>query len=193
MLDRIAESALRYVANLPSTTNGGTDGKPPNASHISRRRGSSVGFRRPSAAPNRFNAPRHQVHISSDNTTPGSMSEVDDKPRFARDPWSDSKYTGRGMNGIDEGDNSDGTRQILAETTITIHENDELGKSSSRFSARSGSQERILPGAPSSNSHAPDYGWGEPPGLSRVHDEERGIPMQPMKARTTDRGLGYSS
>lgn len=191
MLDRIAESALRYVANLPTTSNGGPDGKPPTISSA-RRRGSSVGFRRPSAATNRFNSPRHMVHISSDNGLPDGMSEVDERPMFARDPWSESRFRHRDMGGIDEGSPPEG-QGILAETTITISENDELGKSSSRFSGRSGSQERILPGDPGSSSQAPDYGWGDPPGLRRPQDEEAGIPMQPMRARTTNRGVGFAS
>lgn len=179
---------MKYVANLPYASIGDKDGKPGTAP--GRRRGSSVGFRRPSAT-SRFNSnlPRNVVHISADNG-PGSGSAIgmtsESRFNYSRDSWPSSPFA----SSRDTGNMSNPQRAIRADTTITISENDEVDRKTSEGPphGRTGSQEQILP-AGSATSTPPDYGWCEPRagGTSNPDDVETGIPMMPMRAKTNNR------
>ncbi|KAG9255685.1 uncharacterized protein F5Z01DRAFT_552465 [Emericellopsis atlantica] len=186
VLDKIAESALKYVANLPSTSKDGGFGS---AQVVSGRRysgpnGHAVGCRRPSAA----QRPRHFVQISSHSNSDDTGTGYRDA--YGREYLPSRAGSSRPMRGIDETPLSpDG--QILAETTIEVSGNDLTYRNSNASGDdRAGSQELILSDG-SVNNTPHDYGWGEPPRLSSVDDDvERGIPMRPMRAKTADRGVG---
>jgi hypothetical protein len=188
VLDKIAESALKYVANLPSTLKDGEFGSAQMVSGCGRGSSSAnvASFRRPSAA----TGPRYLVQASSHSN---SMSSGYGGDMYGRDLAAAPSLRGGPMRGIDETPLSpDG--QVLAETTVEVSGNDLSRKRSSNASAGdyyiSGSQELILPGE-NANNTPQDYGWGEPPRTSPGRgDVERAIPMRPMKAKTTDRGVG---
>lgn len=191
VLDRIAESALKYFANVPGPSTGnknnnnntntssgnhkdggggsGTEGRATPVPSSRARNSSSMGFRRPSASTtNRFTGgqqPRHFVHISADNTD-GGGSSVSERPlgRHARDgSWPTTFAAAR------EGGNfAEQQRAIRADTTITVQGNDEDADSVplARLQRRSGSEEGILSsGVAATGLPLLNYGWGEPSDL----------------------------
>lgn len=189
VLDRIAASAMKYVANLPHSSMG--TNKDNNPGGGGRRRGSSIGFRRPSLGA-RFssNQPRNVVHISAENgPNSGSAFGTEERPNSTLNSWRSIPFSSsRGMANTNT-DISNPHRHIRADTTITISEDEELDPRTTDVSAhgRTGSRDRIL--TPGVASTPPDYGWGEPPGGggSRSNDAESNIPMVPMRARISNR------
>lgn len=105
---------------------------------------------------------------------------------------------GAGGVGIGGGSSEHMSGQIVAQTEITISESERRRQASvaSTNNPARGSSSR-------SNTRPHDYGWGEPPGdmigleqqyhQQQQRDLESGIPMMPIKARTSSRMLGFGS
>lgn len=193
VLDRIAKASIKDIANVPTGSTSGfkDDSAVRNPFSSGRRRLSSFGgIRRPSnAAPSRrqFSPGARVEHVSlnGDPTVDEEERAIIDSPsappkaHHSRDLWGTAGDTGtssaRFSTHCRPGEStSNGPRpgQILAETTITISENDE---------GRESPQEMRQSQTSSSRS---DYLYGEGPRGEASLDPEMGMPLSSLRPKS---------
>lgn len=177
VLDHIASQALRDIVN-PGSRSGDTRGTGSSSGSalgrfnpLSKRRMSSIG---------RFSAGNHPHagRSSFQGDGNGKAGMMEPSRTYSRDRWAASRSSahcraeGRWSH---EGGGAalDWPGQILAETTITISEHEEVEPSQYAGGGRSGSEDHILSGESTGAARS---------GSSRTEgDVESGIPMMPMQ------------